>query len=73
MSSSKEKQRLILESVKIVNPKFINFIGVISPGTHENHKTVYAVWNVKSTGSVALWYALYAHVRITYKRAKRKN
>ena len=44
MSSSKEKQRLMLESLETaaVDPIFKNFIGVISPGVHENHKTVYA-------------------------------
>ena len=42
MSSSKEKQRLMQESLKTVDPIFKNFIGVISPGVHENHKTVYA-------------------------------
>ena len=66
MSSSKENQRLMQESLKTVDPIFKNFIGVISPGVHENHKTVYAadaVWNVKSTG-LALWYALRAHVRV---------
>lgn len=41
MSSSKEKQRLMQESLKTVDPIFTNFIGVISPGVHENHKTVY--------------------------------
>lgn len=67
MSSSKEKQRLMQESLKTVDPIFTNFIGVISPGVHENHKTVYAadaVWNVKSSG-LALWNALRAHVRVT--------
>ena len=67
MSSSKEKQRLMQESLKTVDPIFTNFIGVISPGVHENHKTVYtadAVWNVKSTG-LALWYTLRAHLSIT--------
>lgn len=42
MFSSKEKQRLMQESLKTVDPIFKNFIGVISPGVHENHKTVYA-------------------------------
>lgn len=41
MSSSKEKQRLMQESLKTVDPIFTNFIGVISPDVHENYKTVY--------------------------------
>ena len=53
MFSNKEKQRLMLESLKTVNPKFINFIGVISPGAHENHKTVYAVYTVFTNGGHA--------------------